>query len=90
MALAGGMGVRLDAPPAGIPAHAWWYGEDQARYVIATSDPAGVQEDAKAAGIPLRKLGESAPRSLTLEGAGAISLDELRAIHEGWLPKYMS
>ena len=90
MALAGGIGAKLDAPPAGIPAHAWWFGEDQARYVVATDDPAGVLEAAKAGKVPARRLGESAPRSLTLEGAGAISLDELRAIHEGWLPKYMS
>ena len=90
MALAGGIGAKLDAPPAGIPVHAWWFGEDQARYVVATDDPAGVLEAAKAAKVPARRLGEAASRSLTLEGAGAISLDELRAIHEGWLPKYMS
>ena len=32
MALAGGMGAKLEAAP-GMPAHAWLFGEDQGRYV---------------------------------------------------------
>ena len=90
MALAGGTVARLDAPPAGIPGHGWWFGEDQARYVVATADPEVILVAAKAAEVPARKIGETAAGSLTLAGADAISLDELRTIHEGWLPKYMS
>jgi phosphoribosylformylglycinamidine synthase len=90
MALAGGIGATLEAAPEGTPAHGWWFGEDQARYVIATSDPGGVLGAAKAAGVPARTIGETVSGSLTLAGGGAISLDDLKAIHKGWLPKYMS
>ena len=38
MTIASGLGARLE-PPAGIPPHAFWFGEDQARYVV-TADPA--------------------------------------------------
>ena len=44
MALAGGLGVELDAIPAPLPPHALWFGEDQARYLLAVApeDVAGV------------------------------------------------
>jgi phosphoribosylformylglycinamidine synthase len=34
MAMASGIGANLDAPPEDIPAHAFWFGEDQARYLV--------------------------------------------------------
>jgi phosphoribosylformylglycinamidine synthase len=33
MAMASGIGAMLDAAPSDIPAHAHWFGEDQARYL---------------------------------------------------------
>ena len=45
------LGVELDAIPAPLPPHALWFGEDQARYVVAASPD---QADAihKAAAMP--------------------------------------
>ena len=40
MALAGGIGASLLGRSARIPAHAFWFGEDQARYVLAVADAA--------------------------------------------------
>ena len=40
MALAGGIGVRLSTGPRDIPGHAFWFGEDQGRYVLAVPDAA--------------------------------------------------
>ena len=40
MAMAGRVGATLDAAPAEVPAHGWWFGEDQARYVIACTEDA--------------------------------------------------
>ena len=34
MAIASGIGATLDAPSAKVPPHAFWFGEDQARYVV--------------------------------------------------------
>ena len=37
MALGGRTGAALLAAPAGIPPHGFWFGEDQARYVLAVA-----------------------------------------------------
>lgn len=91
MALAGGVGLALDAPPAGLPPPAWYFGEDQARYLLAVSDAAAVLKDAGASGVPAARVGASAPAgALTLAGGETISLAELRRAHESWLPAYMA
>ena len=42
MAMAGGRGAALDPPPPACRAHAWLFGEDQARYLVETADPDAV------------------------------------------------
>ncbi len=39
---------------AGGAAHAWWFGEDQARYVLASAHADALLEHAAAAGVPAR------------------------------------
>jgi len=90
MAMAGGRGAALDAAPGGLPAHAWLFGEDQARYLIETADPAGVLGAAAARGVPARRIATVGGAALTLPGAGAISVAELTAANEAWLPAYMA
>jgi phosphoribosylformylglycinamidine synthase II len=85
MALAGDTGVTL---AAGGDA-AFWFGEDQARYVLATDQAAGILARAGAAGIPAARLGVSGGVSLTLPDAGTISVAELRRLHEAFLPAWM-
>src|SRR5207248_9450731 len=93
MAMAGGRGVSLEAVPAGLPAHAFWFGEDQARYLVETAAPELVLASAKNAGIYAQCVGmvqsDGAGAALTLPGAGAISVAELKAANEAWLPGYM-
>ncbi|WP_426956332.1 phosphoribosylformylglycinamidine synthase subunit PurL [Muricoccus radiodurans] len=92
MALAADRGLGLEPAPEGLPAHAWWYGEDQGRYVCATAAPDDLLAAARAAGLPARKVGTVATasrRALALPGEPAISLDALRAAHEGTLPAFM-
>jgi phosphoribosylformylglycinamidine synthase len=90
MALAGGRGVNLAPLPADMPRNAYLFGEDQARYLIETQDPETVLAAAHAAGVPARVIGVVGGVSLTLPGAGAISVDELKAANEAWLPGYMA
>jgi phosphoribosylformylglycinamidine synthase len=90
MAMAGGLGVTLDRLPPGIAVHAWLFGEDQARYVIETDRVALVQRAASEAGVPLRRIGTVGGAALTLQGGGAISVAQLKAAHEAWLPGYMN
>jgi phosphoribosylformylglycinamidine synthase len=89
MALEGDTGITLDAAPA-LPAHAFWYGEDQGRYVLAAPDAAALLAAAQAAGIPARRLGRSGGGDLVLPDGGSISLATLRDAHERFLPTLMA
>jgi phosphoribosylformylglycinamidine synthase subunit PurL len=90
MVMAGMRGVVLGPLPTELPLHGYLFGEDQARYLIETPDPRKVLDDAGAAGVPARLIGVVGGASLTLSGAGAISIDALRATNEAWLPGYMA
>jgi phosphoribosylformylglycinamidine synthase len=92
MALASGIGARLYGAPAFLNDMGFWFGEDQARYVV-TIKPAQFDDlaaRAKAAGVPIRRIGVTHGNALTLPGERAILLDALRERHEGWLPAYMA
>jgi len=90
MALEGNTGATLSEGPATIPAHAWWFGEDQSRYVIATRDAAAFLAAAEAATIPATRIGRTGGKALVLPGAEAISLESLRDAHERFLPALMA
>jgi len=85
MALGGDVGATLE--PGGDAAY--WFGEDQARYVLATADAEGLLARAAAAGLPARRIGAAEGTSLTLPDGDTISLVELRRLHEAFLPTWM-
>jgi phosphoribosylformylglycinamidine synthase len=87
MALASGVGIGMEAPAG--PAHAILFGEDQARYLIATASPDDVLAASDAAGVPASRIGTAGGTNLSVAGLFEIGLDDLRAAHEGWLPAYM-
>ena len=87
MALAGDTGVDLCAH-ASSPA--FWFGEDQARYVLAAADGPALLAAAAAAAIPAEHIGHSGGNNLTLPGRIAISLQTLRAAHEGFFPAWFA
>jgi len=89
MALASGQGMRLSAHPRDIPGHAYWFGEDQGRYVVAVPDAAAFVRVAEAAGIPALRIGTSGGQDLTLPDGGTISIRALRTAHERFLPAWM-
>ncbi|KQQ25403.1 phosphoribosylformylglycinamidine synthase [Methylobacterium sp. Leaf123] len=92
MAMAGGLGAALPAAPEGVPVHAYLFGEDQGRYLIAV--PAEAATDllysASAQGIDASTVGIVTGDSLVLPGEETISVAELKAAHEGWFPAYMA
>jgi phosphoribosylformylglycinamidine synthase len=90
MAMASGIGARLSAHPRDIPGHAFWFGEDQARYVVAVPDHAAFTRIADAAGVPAVRLGTSGGQDLTLPDGGTISVAALRAAHERFFPAWMN
>ncbi|KQO77922.1 MAG: phosphoribosylformylglycinamidine synthase subunit PurL [Methylobacteriaceae bacterium] len=92
MAMAGGIGAALPAALEGVPVHAYLFGEDQGRYLIAV--PAEAAADllysASAQGIDASTVGIVTGDSLVLPGEETISVAELKAAHEGWFPAYMA
>ena len=90
MAMTSGRGVVLAAPPPDLPRNAYFFGEDQARYIVETADPETIFEAARAAGVSAYAIGSVGGVALTLPGTGAISVDALRTANEAWLPDYMA
>jgi phosphoribosylformylglycinamidine synthase len=89
MAMASRIGAVLEAPP-GVPAHAFWFGEDQARYVVTAKDAEAVVQRAAAAGLPLIRLGATGGRALAIAGARPLRIGDLLSRFEDWLPAYMA
>jgi len=92
MALAGDRGVMLETPPPDMPAHACWFGEDQARYVVAIApENADAIHKAAAVGeVPVRVLGTVGGDVIALPGERPLPIATLRAAHEDWLPRFMA
>jgi phosphoribosylformylglycinamidine synthase len=92
MAMASGIGATLLPAPDDIAAHAFWFGEDQARYVITVPAAQADTVTARAlgAGILAARLGVTGGDALTLGEERPILVTMLRDGFEGWLPAYMA
>ncbi len=90
MALGGHVGVTLLPAPDDIAPHAFWFGEDQARYIAATGDASGLLAQAAASGIPARRMGRASGDHLTLADGATISLSRLRERHESFFAAWMN
>jgi phosphoribosylformylglycinamidine synthase len=91
MAMAGEVGVHLNPPAPELPAYAFWFGEDQGRYVaaIATADLNRILKAAAEADVPSMQLGRCGGGDLTLPGLAPISLRRLIEAHRRFLPALM-
>jgi phosphoribosylformylglycinamidine synthase len=89
MALAGRIGAEIDTAP-NMVAHAWYFGEDQARYLCITDAPKTLLSKAQNAGVAAVAIGRTGGDKLILPGGVTICLNSLRDAHEGWLPGYMA
>ena len=92
MAMAGKTGCMVQAVDFALPSHAFFFGEDQARYVVTASSAEAerIQAEAEAAGVPAMFLGVTTGDALTLPGHEPVAVADLRTAHEGWLPRYMA
>lgn len=94
MALASNVGLALNYQ-TDIPDHAAFFGEDQARYLLALShDQLDVLDAAaEVAGVEYAIVGRAGGDEISFSGAAgfitAIDLEDLRTTHESWLPGYM-
>ena len=88
MALASGVGATLDATSPGN-AHPFLFGEDQARYLIATDAPEALLKAAADAGLHASVVGQAGGDAFASRDLFSIPLARLRAAHEDWMPGFM-
>jgi phosphoribosylformylglycinamidine synthase len=91
MALPRGIGASVGV--AGLPQPIpFWFGEDQARYVIAApfAEAEKIVAEARAAFITVAELGKTGGDRLTLDDKDSVTVAELKAGFEGWFPNFMS
>ncbi len=91
MALASGEGLDLKTPVKARRA-AFWFGEDQSRYLVACAPGAGDTLLLKAAmaGVQASKIGRFGGAMLRLDDADSFSLLDLADLHDRPLTDYMS
>jgi phosphoribosylformylglycinamidine synthase subunit PurL len=93
MAMASGIGADLRAAaPGRVPAPAFWFGEDQARYVITSrdGDVAAIDALGRAGEIEVTRLGATGGTALLLPAERPIPVRTLSERFEGWFPDYMA
>jgi phosphoribosylformylglycinamidine synthase len=75
-----------------LPHHAYAFGEDQARYLIAVPPNAKneVLVRLNQASIPFTDLGVTAPDLLIVEDVMRVPVAYLRDVNETWLPEFMA
>ena len=92
MAIASGIGAQLLATPASIVPHAWWFGEDQARYIVTVpaQDAGLVLAKMKGAGVPCVRSGTTGGDAIAVAGETPVAVTSLNTAFESWLPAYMN
>jgi len=94
MALAGNVGLSMTVVEQIPNPGAILFGEDQARFVVTTRDPDQVRASANAAQLFAVPIGTTGGERITFDligrgGEQSVSLADIRAAHEGFLPKLM-
>ncbi|MEM6973661.1 MAG: phosphoribosylformylglycinamidine synthase subunit PurL [Pseudomonadota bacterium] len=89
MALAAGQGIAIEANGDLAPL-AWFFGEDQARYLVACAeeDAQSLVNRALEAGVPVRRAGAVGGDTFRL-GAFAVTMSDLGEAHANALPRLM-
>ena len=91
MALKGNIGASVGQAslPDAIP---FFFGEDQARYLIAApfAEAEKIVAEARDAYIPVTELGKTGGDAIIVNDKDKVALSKLRAVHEGWFPRFMS
>jgi phosphoribosylformylglycinamidine synthase len=92
MAMASGIGAVLERPITTTPAHAIWFGEDQARYVVTVRKPDIGMAASRVAGsgVSVRQIGRTGGDAVVLPGERRLAISALKQRFESWLPDYMA
>ena len=91
MGIKGNIGASIGQAslPDAVP---FFFGEDQARYLIAApfAEAEKIVAEARAAYIPVAELGKTGGDAIIVNDKDKVTLAKLRAAHEGWFPRFMS
>jgi len=91
MAMAGNIGCDIDIPANIDHVDAWLFGEDQGRYIVTM--PANTADAfiaaANDAGVNANIIGKTTGSNVVL-GGEAVGVEDLKNLHEGWMPEYMA
>jgi len=91
IALASDVGVELNAGEAA--AHGFYFGEDQARYLVAVTNADEIVAKAKAAGLVASVVGKVGGKDFAGASAAGelfrIPVAHLREMHESWMPNWI-
>ena len=92
MAISSDIGALLLAAPESIVPHAYWFGEDQARYIVTVpaAEAGRVLAKMKGCGVPCVRIGTTGGEAVAVAGEAPISVATLKTAFESWLPAYMS
>ena len=74
--------------PSGSQNLGFWFGEDQARYVITTKDSDKIIKLAKNNNIQAVLIGKTQEKYLSINGEN-LPVEQLKETNENWLPEYM-
>ncbi|MBK3665942.1 phosphoribosylformylglycinamidine synthase subunit PurL [Bradyrhizobium diazoefficiens] len=91
MAMASGIGAKLLAAPTALVSQAYWFGEDQARYLVTVPETEAGRVLAKMRGceVPCVRIGTTGGDAIAIAGEAPVTIESLRTSHERWLPDYM-
>ncbi len=79
MAMAGNIGCTLDAPECGMRPEAYWFGEDQGRYIIMTSDSDELIQKAKQQDVIAKLIGYTGGDCIVMPSGAMITIIRMKA-----------
>src|SRR3982750_3905253 len=92
MAIASGIGAQLLAAPTATVPHAYWFGEDQALYIVTVpaAEAGLVLAKMKGAGVPCARIGTTGGDAIAIVAEASVAMGKVNAAFESWLPNYMN
>ncbi|WP_144094706.1 phosphoribosylformylglycinamidine synthase subunit PurL [Croceicoccus sediminis] len=92
MAMASGLGCAVALPEGRSSAAAFWFGEDQSRYVVTAAEAEPILEAAEAAGLAAVALGDVEGDEVvfrSIAGESRVAVADLKAAHLSFFEEWM-
>jgi len=89
--MASGIGLKIDRPAGDMALAGWYFGEDQARYLLAVDENSvnPIISTADSKGIKAVRLGTFGGTRMVSNDGLDIELSKIRSTYEAWLPNLM-